>query len=116
MKKLLAILILISCSFFFSFVPKSDPSIVKKEFKLEVKVKTREELKDIDWLSIEETLKGVDPEFKKRIVIVVEEYKLKRTKNGHTPVKFTTEVTRRNLSTEQLVKRSKNLANSLVKK
>lgn len=85
-----------------------------KEIKIEIKVKKTAELKEVNWNETEETFSKFDDDFKKRIIIVVEEYKTVKMKDGETWSKFTVEVMG-SKSARKVIKRTQVIVKSFVK-
>lgn len=112
MKKIVAILLLVVGTCFSAF--SEIPTKLSKEIKLEIKVNSLAELKNVNWESIENSLNKVDSDYKKRLVVIVEEYKTVKIKDGETSSKFTIEAMG-SKSAKKIVKRTKAIVKSLFK-
>lgn len=90
------------------------PKSITKEVKYEIKVKTTEDLKAVNWESVEEFLNKFDSDYKKRIVVVVEDYKPEKRVDDNCPMKFTAEVAG-SKSAKKIIKRTKLLIKGIIK-
>lgn len=113
MKKMLAVVLLVLSTCFSAFSETPLP-LDTKEIKIEIKVKKTAELKDVNWNEIEKTFSKFDDDYKKRIVIVVEEYKTVKVKDYETWSKFTVEAMG-SKSAKKVIKNTKKVIKSLVK-
>lgn len=113
MKKLLAVLFMVSFSF--SAVLAQDATITKKEIKYEIKVKTVAELESVDWAKIEKIL-GKSDDFNKTLSIEIEEYKAANASNDEGSVKFSAAVTGTDgESASKVVRQMKKMVKGMMK-
>lgn len=112
MKKVVAVFLLMFGTCFSAF--SETPIKLSKEFKIEIKVNNTAELKDVNWEKIENSLNKVDSDYKKRLVVIVEEYKTIKVKDCETWSKFTIEA-KGSKSAKKIVKRTKMIVKSLLK-
>lgn len=113
MKKIVAVLFITCFSFSAAF---SQTSVVtKREIKYEIKVKTKEELKNLDWAKIEKNL-GRSNDFTKCLVLEIEDYQSPNTEKFDKPVKFSVAVTStEGESAEEMIEQVKVLVADMVK-